>query len=262
MADFDAAGGVPALLHAIHELIHPDCRTVGGRSLGASIPDELPDSLVIRKRHDPLFAPPILAVLRGNLAPRGALLRTTTAAPHLLQHCGHAVVFEDYADMLRRIDDPELAVTPQSVLVLRNAGAVGVPGLPEWGAIPIPRKLLRQGVKDMVRISDSRMSGTSSGTVVLHVAPEAAIGGPLALVREGDLIELDVPERRLVLHVAEDELARRRVAWTPPPQPHRRGYPRLYVQHVLQPDEGCDFDFLRPSGPEDLEFILPTVGRS
>jgi len=203
-----------------------------------------------------------LAVLRGNLAPRGALLRTTTASPELQQHCGPALVFEDYADLLARIDSPDLAVTQETVLVLRNAGAVGVPGLPEWGSIPIPRKLLAQGVRDMVRISDSRMSGTSYGTVVLHVSPESAVGGPLALVRDGDRIALDVPARSLSLLVDEAELAQRRAAWQPPQSPHRRGYPRLYQQHVLQPDEGCDFDFLRPQSDEALDFVPPVVGRS
>ncbi|MDW8352883.1 MAG: IlvD/Edd family dehydratase [Anaerolineae bacterium] len=263
MADFDAAGGVPALMRELGDLLHLEVPTVTGATLGENIASAINrDARVIRPRDQPLRTDGALAVLRGNLAPRGAILRTTTASPHLQRHCGPALVFEDYADMLARIDAPDLPVTPDTVLVLRNAGAVGVPGLPEWGSIPIPKKLLAQGVRDMVRISDSRMSGTSSGTVVLHVAPESAVGGPLALVRDGDLIALDVPRRSLDLLVDEAELALRRAAWRPQPSPHRRGYPRLYQEHVLQPDEGCDFDFLRPQSDEDLAFVPPVVGRS
>ena len=263
MADFDAAGGLPVLMNELRDLLHLDAPTVTGRSLGENIAGAVNrDPQVIRPRAQPLRADGALAVLRGNLAPRGALLRTTTASPELQQHCGPALVFEDYADLLARIDSPDLAVTQETVLVLRNAGAVGVPGLPEWGSIPIPRKLLAQGVRDMVRISDSRMSGTSYGTVVLHVSPESAVGGPLALVRDGDRIALDVPARSLSLLVDEAELAQRRAAWQPPQSPHRRGYPRLYQQHVLQPDEGCDFDFLRPQSDEALDFVPPVVGRS
>ncbi|MCS6847861.1 MAG: IlvD/Edd family dehydratase [Anaerolineae bacterium] len=263
MADFDAAGGVPALIRELSDLLHLDALTVTGATLGENIAGAVNrDASVIRPCGAPLQVDGALAVLRGNLAPRGAILRTTTASPQLQRHRGPALVFEDYADMLSRIDSPDLPVTPETVLVLRNAGAVGVPGLPEWGSIPIPKKLLAHGVRDVVRISDSRMSGTSYGTVVLHVAPESAIGGPLALVRDGDLIALDVPARSLDLLVDDDELARRRAAWQPPQSPHRRGYPRLYQEHVLQPDEGCDFDFLRPQSDEDLAFVLPVVGRS
>jgi dihydroxy-acid dehydratase len=263
MADFESAGGVPALLAELRPQLHLNCPTVAGRPLGALLPHAADDrATVIRPRHEPLFQAPTLVVLRGNLAPRGAVLRTTTASPQLARHRGPALVFDNYDDMLARIDDPDLPVSPSSVLVLRNAGAVAVPGLPEWGSIPIPRKLLQQGVSDMVRISDSRMSGTSAGTVVLHVSPEAAVGGPLALVRDGDLIELDVAARSLSLLVGQDELARRRAAWRPPAPRHARGYPRLYAEHVLQPDEGCDFDFLRPQSDEDLKFVPPVVGRS
>jgi dihydroxyacid dehydratase/phosphogluconate dehydratase len=263
MADFDAAGGLPALLVQLRELLRHDCLTVAGGSLGAG--------LAASAYHDPAVICPIdaplaptggLAVLRGNLAPRGALLRTTTATTRLQRHRGPALVFDSYAEMLERIDDPDLPATPETVLVLRNAGAVGVPGLPEWGAIPIPKKLLRAGVSDMLRISDARMSGTSYGTVVLHIAPEAAVGGPLALIEDGDLIELDVAERSLALLVPDAELAHRRAAWTAPHQLHARGYPRLYAEHVLQPDEGCDFDFLRPASDAELAFIPPVVGRS
>ncbi|MBL8056970.1 MAG: dihydroxy-acid dehydratase [Anaerolineales bacterium] len=261
MAEFDAAGGVPALLTELRDRLDLDCLTVAGQPLRASLAPVL-DAAVIRPLAAPLQAAGGLAVLRGNLAPRGAVLRVSTAAPELLRHRGPALVFEAYEDMLARIDDPALPVSADTVLVLRNAGAVGVPGLPEWGALPIPQKLLAQGVKDMVRISDARMSGTSYGTVVLHAAPEAAVGGPLALVRDGDLIELDAPARTLTLHVPAAELERRRAAWQPPRSAHRRGYPRLYQAHVLQPDEGCDFDFLRPRTPEDLAFVPPTLGRS
>ena len=263
MADFDAAGGVPALMHELRDLLHLDCLTVTGMTLGESIANANNlDPEVIRPRAQPLQANSALAVLRGNLAPRGAVLRLSTAAPHLLQHTGPALVFNNYEDMLARIDAPDLPVSADSVLVLRNAGAVGVPGLPEWGSIPIPKKLLQQGIRDIVRISDSRMSGTSYGTVVLHVTPEAAIGGPLALVRDGDLIGLDVAQRQLTLQVSDAELARRRATWQPSPFMHARGYPRLYQQHVLQPDEGCDFDFLRPNNAAELAFVPPIVGRS
>lgn len=263
MADFDAAGGVSALLAQLRDVLHLDVPTVAGRPLGALLPVEADGpSGVIRHGSEPLFPAPTLAVLRGNLAPQGAVMRTTTASPRLACHRGPALVFDSYEELLARIDDPELPVSANTVLVLRNAGAVGVPGLPEWGSLPIPRKLLVQGVTDIVRISDSRMSGTSTGTVVLHISPEAAVGGPLALVRDGDLIELDVAERALTLLVPDEELTRRRATWSPPPRRHTRGYPRLYAEHVLQPHEGCDFDFLRPESDDDLVFVPPVVGRS
>jgi dihydroxy-acid dehydratase len=201
-------------------------------------------------------------VVRGNLAPGGAVIKTSAASASLLKHRGPAVVFESYDDMLARVNDPALKVDRDSVLVLRNAGPKGVPGFPEWGMIPVPLELLQDGITDVVRISDSRMSGTGYGTVVLHVAPEAAAGGPLALVQEGDPIELDVENRRLDLLVSPDELNRRRQAWKPPTSAHTRGYPRFYIDHVLQADEGADFDFLRPRTDADLRFIEPTVGRS
>ncbi|NJN17748.1 MAG: dihydroxy-acid dehydratase [Oscillochloris sp.] len=263
MADFDAAGGLPALLAELRDSLHLDALTVGGDLLGAHLPLRRESgATVIRAAAEPILPAGGLAVLRGNLAPRGAIIRTVTAAPQLLQHRGPALVFDSYEDLLARIDSPDLPVTAESVLVLRNAGAVAVPGLPEWGSIPVPRKLLLAGINDIVRVSDSRMSGTSAGTIVLHVAPEAAIGGPLALVQDGDLIDLDVAGRALRLLVDDAELARRRSAWTPPAFPHRRGYPRLYREHVLQPDAGCDFDFLRPQSDDDMEFIGPVVGRS
>lgn len=262
MADFDAAGGLPALMAELRDTLHLQALTVSGATVGSHLPAAAPDHSVIRPLAEPLVPPGGLAVLRGSLAPRGAIIRAATASPHLTRHRGPALVFDSYADMLERIDSPDLPVTPETVLVLRNAGAVGAPGMPEWGAIPVPKKLLLAGVRDIVRISDARMSGTSSGAVVLHVAPEAAVGGPLALVRDGDIIELDVAARRLDLLLPEEELARRRAEWRPPERQHLRGYPRLYAEHVLQPDEGCDFDFLRPSSDAELEFVAPVVGRS
>ncbi len=263
MSDFDASGGLPALLTALRGQLHETPLTVSGKTFGEQIPTRRRGGRsVVRSVEQPILPAGGLAVLRGNLAPRGAIIRAVTAAPQLWQHRGPAVVFDTYDDMLTRIDSDDLPVTADSVLVLRHAGAVGVPGLPEWGSIPVPRKLLLQGVTDIVRISDSRMSGTSSGAVVLHVSPEAAVGGPLALVQDGDMIELDLAGRRLNLLVDEAELARRQALWRAPAPKHRRGYPRLYVEHVLQPDEGCDFDFLRPQDDDDLTFIPPVVGRS
>jgi dihydroxy-acid dehydratase len=266
MGDFDAAGGLPRLMGELRNLLHLDARSVSGRSLGDHLPmvgqvGQEPSS-VVRSRTTPLHAVGGLAIVHGNIAPDGAVVRTTTASPTLLQHRGPALVFDSYAEMLERIDNADLPVTPDSVLILRNVGAVGAPGMPEWGAIPVPKKLLLQGIRDIVRLSDARMSGTSSGTVVLHIAPEAAIGGPLALVRDGDLIELDLANRRLTLVVSAAELEHRRSDWQPPARKHSRGYLRLYEAHVLQPDQGCDFDFLRPQTDADLVFVPPIVGRS
>jgi dihydroxy-acid dehydratase len=263
MDAFFAAGGLPALLAEIRDLLQVDCLTVTGRTLGESLENARSfDRDVIRPRTDPLLAGGSLAVVRGNLAPFGAVIKTSAASPALLKHRGTAIVFENYDDMLARINDPALPVDRDSVLVLRNAGPKGVPGFPEWGMIPVPTKLLQQGVTDMVRISDSRMSGTSYGTVVIHISPEAAAGGPLALVQNGDRIELDVPQRRLELLTDAAELETRRRNWRPAASPHRRGFPRLYVDHVLQAHEGADFDFLRPRSDDDLNFIEPIVGRS
>jgi len=188
-------------------------------------------------------------VLRGNLAPDGAVIKPAAAEPHLLQHRGPAITFRDYNDMAARIDDPELPVTRDSVIVLKNAGPLGAPGMPEWGQLPIPKKLLEQGVRDMLRISDARMSGTSYGACVLHVAPEAYVGGPLALVQDGDIIALDVPARTLTLEVSDTELARRRAAWTSPAPHFARGFGALYQAHITQANEGCDFDFLEGTQP-------------
>jgi dihydroxy-acid dehydratase len=263
MEAFYAAGGLPALLAEIRDLLNLDCMTVTGKALGELLGGARSfDREVIRPRAEPLRASGSLAVVRGNLAPCGAVIKTSAASSSLLKHRGPAIVFESYDDMLARVNDPTLAVDRHSVLVLCNAGPKGVPGFPEWGMIPVPIKLLAQGITDLVRISDSRMSGTGYGTVVLHVAPEAAAGGPLALVCNGDVIELDVENRRLELLVDASELDRRRKAWKPPASLHLRGYPRFYIDHVLQAHEGADFDFLRPRSDAELRFIEPTVGRS
>ncbi len=261
MHDLHDAGGVPAVQHRIQDLLHLDAPTITGRPIADNLRPTR-DETVICPPESTMIDKESLVVLHGNLAPRGAILRTATASRRLWQHCGPAFVFNSYQDMMAQIDDPDLPVTAESILVLRYAGAVGVPGLPEWGAIPIPKKLLQQGVVDMVRLSDARMSGTSSGTVVLHITPEAAIGGALALVETGDLIALDVEHRTLNLVISDSALAERQTAWRPPVSEHRRGYPALYREHVLQPDEGCDFDFLRPKSADDLKFVQPVIGRS
>jgi dihydroxyacid dehydratase/phosphogluconate dehydratase len=226
-----------------------DAATVSGYSLLETLSGaQVYDDDVIRTVENPLFGEGGLAILSGSLAPDGCVIKHSAASRELLTHTGAAVVFEDYPDMSRRVDDPALDVTADSVLVLRNAGPLGGPGMPEWGMLPIPKKLLEAGVRDMVRISDARMSGTAYGTCVLHVAPESFAGGPLALVRTGDLITLDVPARRLDLAVSEEELAARRASWVPREFPATRGYARLFAQHVTQAPEGCDFDFLHGSG--------------
>ena len=246
MEDFYYAGGVPALLNALSPLLNLEAQTVTGDSLGASIAGaQSHNPALIRSLDEPLHAEGGLAVLNGSLAPDGAIIKPTAASPELLRHRGRAVVFEDHDDMDRRIDDPDLDVRPDDVLVMRNAGPLGGPGMPEWGFLPLPKKLLQQGVRDMVRISDARMSGTAFGTVVVHATPESAAGGPLAAVRNGDVIELNVPERRLDLLVEPDEIARRLAATARPPAPYRRGYGWLFTQHIQQADKGCDFDFLR-----------------
>jgi dihydroxy-acid dehydratase len=250
MEDFYYAGGLRALLKDIGDLLVLDARTVNGMTLGENIAGaEVFNRDVILPREKALVASGSLAVLRGNLAPGGAVIKPAAAEPQLLKHIGPAVVFADYNDMAARIDDPALPVTADSVLVLQSAGPLGAPGMPEWGQLPIPKKLLDKGVRDMVRISDARMSGTSYGACVLHVAPESFVGGPLAFVRTGDLIELDVPNRRLELKVSETELGRRRAAWKKPAPRYERGYGALYQRHITQADEGCDFDFLEGTAP-------------
>jgi dihydroxy-acid dehydratase len=253
MEDFFYAGGLPALLRNLGDLLDTTAPTVNGRTLGENIQRaKVFDDDVIRSRDNPLVASNTLAVLRGNLAPDGAVIKPAAAEPRLHQHAGPAVVFENYDDMAARIDDPDLPVDENSVLVLRNAGPQGAPGMPEWGQLPIPKKLLEQGVRDMVRISDARMSGTSYGACVRHVAPESSVGGPLALVRNGDVIELDVAARRLSVVVSDDELDKRRADWQPQPPKYGRGYGALYLKHITQANEGCDFDFLE-SGPPTPE---------
>ena len=250
MEDLHKAGGLAPILRELRPLLNLDCLTVTGRTLGEEL-DGAPapwDQDVVRPFGQPLTAEGGIAVLRGNLAPDSAIIKQSAASPELMTHEGRAVVFDSLEDLAARIDDPDLDVAPEDVLVLRNAGPKGAPGMPESGYIPIPRKLAQAGVKDMVRLSDARMSGTAFGAIVLHCCPEAAVGGPLGLVRNGDRIRLDVPGRRLDMLVEDDEIARRRAAWSPPP-PHpgsERGYLRLYLGHVEQADAGCDLDFLKP----------------
>ncbi len=255
MEDFFFAGGLPVVLKELLPLLHAEALTVNGKTLAENVGDaKCWNEDVIRPLAMPLAKEGGTVILTGNLCPDGAVLKQSAASPHLLTHRGRAVVFEDHADLHARIDDPNLAVDETSILVLKRVGPKGAPGMPEWGAAPIPSKLLRKGVKDMVRISDARMSGTSYGTVILHVAPEAAAGGPLALVKDDDEIELNVPQRTLTLRVDDAELARRRAAWQPRPPHFSRGYGRLFIDHVLQANEGVDFDFLRgktPVRPED-----------
>jgi L-arabonate dehydrase len=254
MEDFFYAGGLPAVLRELLPLLHRDALTVNGETIGDNVATaENWNTDVIRPLAMPIAPEGGTVVLTGNLCPDGAVLKQSAASAHLLTHRGRAVVFEDHADLHARIDDPSLPVDERSVLVLKRVGPKGAPGMPEWGAAPIPARLLKAGVKDMVRISDARMSGTSYGTVVLHVSPEAAVGGPLALVQDGDEIELDVPSRRLTLRVPDDELARRRAAWTPRPPHYERGYGRLFLDHVLQAHQGVDFDFLRGKTPVRFE---------
>ena len=246
MEDFCYAGGLPVVMKEIAHLLHTDIVTVSGETVGANIAGaENFDPRVIKKFDEPFKENAGIAILRGNLAPRGAVIKPSAATPALLSHTGRAVVFEDSNDFHNRIDDESLDVDENCILVLKNCGPKGYPGMAEVGNMPLPPKILRKGITDMVRISDARMSGTAYGTVVLHTAPEAAAGGPLALVKNGDLITLDVAERKLHLHVDDDELNRRRASWSPPPAAMTSGYWKLYIDHVLQADEGADFDFLR-----------------
>jgi dihydroxy-acid dehydratase len=250
MEDFYYAGGLRALLAELRDLLHLECGTVNGRTLGENLEAaRIYNDDVIRKRANPLKESGGLVVLRGNLAPNGAVIKAAAASPKLLKHVGPAVVFEDYNDMAARIDRDELDVDADSVLILRNAGPRGGPGMPEWGMLPVPKKLLKKGVRDMVRISDARMSGTSYGTCVLHVAPESYVGGPLALVRDGDLVELDVARQVLNLRISAEEMHRRKAAWRAPAERYERGYGALFSRHIRQADEGCDFDFLEGTAP-------------
>jgi dihydroxy-acid dehydratase len=250
MEDFHYAGGMPALLNRIADRLSLTELTVTGRTLGENIAGRQGmDDEVIRPLERPVSPHGALAVLRGNLAPMGAVMKPSAASAHLLRHRGRALVFDSPAEMVERCADPALDCDADTILVLRNAGPVGAPGMPEWGGLPIPARLLARGVRDMVRISDARMSGTHYGTCILHASPEAAVGGPLALVRAGDEIVLDVPARSLELLVDDAELARRRATWTAPERPVVRGFVRLYQDHVTQAHEGCDFDFLQGTAP-------------
>ncbi len=244
MEDFFYAGGLRAMLERIRAHLHCDALTVNGRSLGENIAGaEVFDEDVIRPLSNPIYAEGALAVLRGNLAPDGVVIKPSACAPHLLKHTGRAVVFDDYPSMKKAVEDPDLDVSADDVLVLRNAGPIGA-GMPEWGMLPIPVKLVKAGVRDMLRLSDARMSGTSYGGCLLHCSPEAAIGGPLALVKTGDLISIDVGARSIHLEVSDDELSRRRAQWRAPAPRWQRGYGWMFSRHVLQADQGCDFDFL------------------
>ncbi len=245
MEDFFYAGGLRALLAQLGPLLDTGKQTVNGHTLGENIAGAaVYNADVIRRRDNPIVANDGLAVLHGNLAPDGAVIKPSAMEQHLRRHTGRAVVFNNYDDLAARIDDPALDIDKDSIIVLRNAGPQGAPGMPEWGQLPIPKKLLKEGVRDMVRISDARMSGTSYGACVLHVSPESFVGGPLALVRNGDSITLDVDQRRLSLDVPETELAARRAAWKAAPAHFQRGFGMLYLKHVTQADKGCDFDFL------------------
>jgi dihydroxyacid dehydratase/phosphogluconate dehydratase len=258
MEDFYYAGGLPALMARLAPHLDLSAMTVTGRSLGENIAGaQVHNADVIRPLHDPLYAEGALAVLRGNIAPDGAVIKPSACAPQYLRHTGPALVFDSYPEMKAAVDDPDLDVSADHILVLRYAGPKGGPGMPEWGMLPIPTKLVKQGVRDMLRLSDARMSGTSYGACILHAAPEAYIGGPLALVKTGDLITVDVPARRIHLDVSDAELDARRAAWVAPPPRYARGYGWMAAQHILQADQGCDFDYLEtgfgaPVGEPDI----------
>ncbi len=254
MEDFFYAGGLPAVMKELDSLLHTDVLTVTGKSLGDNIRNaQCHNRDVIRPFQEPLKKEGGTVILYGNICPDGAVLKQSAASEKLMQHTGRAVVFEDHEDLKERLDDPNLDVDENCVLVLKNGGPKGAPGMPEWGNLPIPAKLYRKGIEDMVRISDARMSGTSYGTVVLHLAPESAIGGPLAIVRTGDLIQLDVPNRKLNVMIPDEEITARLAAWEAPVRHYDRGYGRLFLDHILQANEGCDFDFLKwVPEPQDL----------
>jgi dihydroxy-acid dehydratase len=261
--EFDNAGGVPALLKQLEKHLDLKVLRFTGKTLGNELAGiNKSTSSIIRSFENPVSKSPTISILSGNLAPNGAVIKVAAASSNLLQHTGPTYVFDDYEQMLKEIDDENLPVDENTILILRNSGPKGVPGMPEWGMIPIPEKLRRKGVKDMVRISDARMSGTSFGTVILHVVPEAAAGGPLAIVKNGDIIKVDVANKQFNLEISEEEISHRLSMWHPRKNHYNRGYPKLYINEVLQADEGCDFDFLRPRTEQDLSFIEPIVGRS
>ena len=253
MEDFYYAGGVPALMSRIESILDLDNITVTGRTLGENIAGHLVHNEdIIRSMSNPLDPEGGLAVLYGNIAPTGAVIKPTAASPDLMVHKGKALVFEDHDDLGNRIDDPDLEVAPDDILVMKNSGPIGGPGIPEWGFLPIPKKILATGVRDMVRLSDARMSGTAFGTVVVHVTPESAVGGPLSAIRDGDMIEIDVPNRKLNLLVTDEELAERLNTHRNGAPDFKRGYKWLHAQHILQADKGCDFDFLRAESLQNI----------
>jgi dihydroxy-acid dehydratase len=246
MEDFYYAGGIRALMGEIREHLHLDCLTVTGRTVGENIADaKVFNADVIRSTSNPIYGEGSLAVLTGNLAPSGCVIKPAAMDQKFMKHSGPAIVFDDYPSMKKAVDDETLDITADHVLVLRNAGPQGGPGMPEWGMLPMPKKLLKQGHRDMLRLSDARMSGTSYGACVLHVAPESFIGGPLALLKTGDIVSIDVDARTINMDVSDEELAARRAAWVPPAPRYERGYGWVYTKHIQQADEGCDFDFLR-----------------
>ena len=250
MEDFFFAGGLTGLMSRLGDRLDLDAVNVTGTTLREALTDaKVWDHDIIRALDNPVVGEPAVAVLRGNLAPDGAVIKPSAASPHLLTHRGRAVVFDNHADLSRRIDDPSLEIDEDTVLVLRGAGPLGAPGMPEWGALPLPKALLERGIRDLVRLSDARMSGTHYGTCVLHIAPESHAGGPLALVQTGDEIVLDVPNRRLDMAVSDDELLRRKAAWQKPATRFTRGYGVIFETHIMQADKGCDFDFLQAGEP-------------
>lgn len=254
MEDFYYAGGLPGLMSRLaNDHLDLSAMTVSGRTLGENLEGAaVYDDDVIRPLDNAIYNEGALAVLKGNLAPDGCVIKPSACAPQYLQHTGPALVFDDYPSMKAAVDDENLDVTADHIMILRNAGPHGGPGMPEWGMLPIPTKLVKQGVRDMLRLSDARMSGTSYGACILHAAPESYIGGPLALVRTGDLITVDVPNRTIHLNISDEEMATRRAAWTPPPKRYERGYGWMYSKHILQANEGCDFDFLETSFGEPV----------
>ncbi len=260
--DFHNSGGLPQLLKRLEEHMELDALTATGKPWREEIASEVVLSEAMREVSNPLRMDGAFALLKGNIAPNGTLLKISAASPELFTHSGPAFIFEGYAEMREKLEDPDLPVTQDTVLILRGCGAVGVPGMPEWGMIPIPRKLAMQGVRDMIRITDARMSGTSFGVCLLHVSPEAAVGGPLALIENGDIIDVNVHELTVNVRLSESELEERRSRWKGFHSEHLRGWPLLYQQHVTQPDLGCDLDFLRAPTPEHRRFVPPVVGRS
>ena len=260
--DFHQAGGLQQLLKRLENHMELESINLMGKPWKEQIPKEFVANEAMREVDKPLRENGAFVLLKGNIAPDGTLLKVSAASPELFNHSGPAFIFEGYEEMREKLEDPNLPVTKDSVLILRGCGAVGVPGMPEWGMIPIPKKLAQQGVKDMIRITDSRMSGTSFGVCLLHVSPEAAVGGPLALIQNGDIIELDVANKSVNVKISDAELEERRKNWKGFTSEHLRGWPLLYQQHVLQPDLGCDLDFLRAPTPAHRRFVPPVVGRS